>query len=199
VSADTLIALASRFSFERSGIDPAERARIEEAVHALERESPRPRVRELFHLLDGDWRCLFTDSPHVLGLRRVPLLRLGSVHQRIVVGSGHAEGGSFNIGELTRGSAVKVACGEYARLRPSADHEDRVDLEYAYFYAAHRILTPYEGTRALAESLVAGTLRGSLRLPFRKPGWQRYVHLDRRLRVLYGNNGGLFVLVRADD
>jgi hypothetical protein len=197
VSAEDLVALASRFSFERGEVDAEARARIEEAVQTLAREHPPPPVRERFHLLDGDWRCLFTDSRHVLGLNGVPLLRLRSVCQRVVVNVGGAEGGSFNIGELTRGPTVRLVCGEHARLRPSADHEDRVDLEYTSFYFAPRPFRPYEGARALGDALAAGTLRGSFRLPFRKPGWQRYVYLDRRLRVLYGNNGGLFVLARA--
>jgi hypothetical protein len=171
-----------------------ERRRIEDLVREHARRNPNPRLEDCFALLQGTWKCLFTDSRYVLGLDKMPGLNLSGVYQRIFVDSSRGEGHYFNVAELSRNGAVKLACGEYAHIHPSPSDPSRVDVRYEYFYFAQRLLTTYEGHEKLGTVLEANCLPGSLRLPFRRPGWQSTLYLDTQLRIVRGNEGGIFIL-----
>jgi hypothetical protein len=174
---------------------PLELIRVEEYATTLERNSPSPQLGQSFSLLEGMWRCLFTTSSYVLGLNNIPLVNLSGVYQRVHLGTVPGTGYYFNIGELSRGGSVKLVCGEHAHIETSAV-PNRIDLRYDYFYFAPRLAMRYEGHFRLADGLTANRLAASFRLPFRKPGWQSILYLDSQLRVVRGNEGGLFVLVK---
>jgi hypothetical protein len=101
--------------------------------------------------------------------------------------------------ELSRGSRVKIVCGEYAAIKPSASVSSQVEVQYNYFYFALRLLSVYEGRASLVAGLENNHLPNSVRLRFHKSGWQATIYLDDNLRIVYGNHGGLFILVKEPD
>ena len=175
---------------------PAALDDLERLIRQLERENPQPDLTQSFGSLEGMWRCLFTSSKYVLDLNKIPFVNLSAVYQRVTIDRAKNEGHYFNIAELSRGSAVKLACGEYAAIKPSAAAPAQVEVDYNYFYFAIRVLSDYEGKASLAAELENNQLPTSVCLPFRKSGWQSTVYLDHDLRIVYGNQGGLFVLVK---
>ncbi len=167
---------------------------IEHLVHQHARHNPNPCLRQSFSLLQGTWKCLFTDSRYVLGLDKMPGLKLSAVYQRISVDADRGEGHYFNVAELSRSGTVKLACGEYAHIRPSPFSAQRLDVRYEYFYFAPRRIARYEGRDELAAALKADRLSRSWRVSFRRAGWQATLYLDARLRIVRGNEGGIFIL-----
>lgn len=178
---------------------PPELKEVEKLTRALGRENPHPALKESFGYLAGLWKCLFTSSRYVLDLNKIPLVNLSAVYQRVYINQAQNQGHYINIAELSRGPVVKLACGEYAAIKPSDAESNRVEVQYNYFYFAIRLLSAYEGCESLVSRLENKQLRNSVQLPFHKFGWQLTVYLDDDLRIVYGNNGGIFVLVKQPE
>jgi hypothetical protein len=178
---------------------PPELKEIERLIRLLERENPHPVLKESFGYLEGLWKCLFTSSRYVLNLNKVPLVNLSAVYQQVFINQARNAGHYLNIAELSRGPVVKMACGEYAAIKPSGSEANRIEVQYNYFYFAIRLLFAYEGCGSLVSGLENNRLRHSIRLPFHKFGWQLTVYLDDDLRIVYGNNGGIFVLIKYSE
>lgn len=170
---------------------------IESLVDDLARQNPTPVLRTAFERLAGMWECVFTSSRFVLGLDSIPFVQTSAVYQKVVIHPDGRAGHYFNIAELSRGGAVKCVCGEFANVRPSKSHMDRLEVQYEWFYFGLRLFSPYEGHAAGGNELEARRLPGHIRLPFHGCGWQSMLYLDDRLRVVEGNKGGLFVLVKC--
>lgn len=169
---------------------------IEGLAGALKNENPSPVLGEAFDGLTGMWECIFTSSRFVMGLDSIPFVQTSAVYQRVVIDPDGRAGHYFNIAELSRGGAVKGVCGEFANVRPSKSHTDRLEVQYEWFYFGLRLFSRYEGHAAVVNELEARRLRGHIRLPFHACGWQTMLYLDDRLRVVEGNKEGLFVLVK---
>ena len=169
---------------------------IERLAHGLKQENPAPALDQSLGCLAGLWECIFTSSRFVLGLDRMPFVRTSAVYQQMVIHPDGRTGHYFNIAELSRGGAVKCVCGEFATVRSSQSHLDRLEVQYEWFYFAMRVLSRYEGHVALAGELQAQELPRSVRLPFHGCGWQSTLYLDGRMRVVEGNKGGLFILLK---
>jgi hypothetical protein len=168
-------------------------------IDNLTTENPAPNIGAAFPQLAGLWRCLFTNSRFVLGLNGVRIAQLSAVYQYVVIDAAERTGHYFNIAEMSRNNKVRAACGEYAMIRPSGSEPDRLEVEYQWFYTAIRIWSPYEGARCLAGRLETGHVPRKIRLTFHKTGWQRHVYIDEDMRIVYGSEGGIFVLVRESQ
>lgn len=152
-----------------------------------------------FSRMAGMWKCIFTTSRFVLGLDHLRIARLSAVHQNVVVHPGGKTGHYFNIAEMSRGGTVRAVCGEYASIQPSTTELSWLEVQYQWFYFAVRVFSSYEGHKSLSHALETGRLPSHIRLPFRKSGWQSIKYLDERLRIVCGNEGGIFVMVREDS
>jgi len=126
----------------------------------------------------------------------LPGVKLSGVYQSVAIDADLRVGHYFNIAELTRGAKVKSVCGEFAAIRPSQVDPGRIDVEYEWIYFAMRLISDYEGPRAVAVGLESNRLRHRMRIPFHRSGSQSILYLDDELRVVRGNQGGLFVLVK---
>jgi hypothetical protein len=169
---------------------------LDALIERLAADSPTPAFRNLFQQIPGFWECVFTTSRFVLDLDKLPGLTLSGVYQSVAIDADLRSGHYFNIAELTRGGKVKSVCGEFAAIRPSQVDPVRIDVEYQWIYFAMRMILEYEGPRAVAAGLESNRLRRRMRIPFHRSGWQSILYLDDELRVVRGNQGGLFVLVR---
>ena len=183
-----------------SGRQPAaeEMNQIRTLIRALATENPIPNVAAAFSRIAGMWKCIFTTSRFVLGLDHLRIVRLSAVYQNVVVHPGGKTGHYFNIAEMSRGT-VRTVCGEYASIQPSGTKPSRLDVQYQWFYLAVRVFSSYEGQESLSHALETDRVPRSIRLPFRKPGWQSIKYLDERLRIVCGNEGGMFVMVREGE
>src|SRR5215472_13319348 len=94
----------------------AELRKIESLAWELENENPTPKLKDAFDRLAGMWECIFTTSRFVLGLDRIPFVRVSAAYQRVIVDADGRTGHYFNIAELSRGGGVKCVCGEYASI-----------------------------------------------------------------------------------
>ena len=169
---------------------------LQTLIRNLEQENPAPDMAAAFPQLAGLWRCLFTSSRFVLGLNQLRVAQLSAVYQYVVIHASGKGGHYFNIGEMSRESRVCGALGEYAVIRPSEAEPGRVEVQYQWFYAAVRVWSSYEGAQRLAARLETGRIPRKIRVPFHKAGWQRNAYLDDELRIVFGSEGGIFVLVR---
>jgi hypothetical protein len=169
---------------------------LQTLIRDLAKENPVPDIEAEFIRLGGLWRCIFTSSRFVLGLNRLRVAQLSAVYQSIVIDPDGKAGHYFNIGEMSRAGRVCGACGEYASIHPSGAGAGRLDVQYQWFYAALRVWSLYEGFKSLSERLETGHVHRKIRVPFHKAGWQWNAYLDDRLRVVFGSEGGIFVLVR---
>lgn len=191
-----LLDFVTPFSFgsERT-LTHYDRNMLDELVRALVQQAPELDLTESFSLLEGTWTCVYTNSRYVLGLNKMPFVNLSGVYQKVYIEHDNA-GHYFNIGELSHSSSVRLACGEYAYIHASPTEPGRIDVQYRYFYFAMRLLSTYEGHENLASGLEVNRLRRSFRLPFNKSGWQTVVYLDNDMRIVYGNEGGVFILTK---
>jgi hypothetical protein len=194
---EELLACVRPFRFGSGRLpSTAELGKIELLAGELAKENPTPKLEAALDRLAGMWECIFTSSRFVLGLNRIPFVRTSAVYQQVVIEPGGTAGHYFNIAELSRGGAVKCICGEYATIRPSQFPEARLDVQNELFYFELRVSSAYEGHVAFADGLESGRNRGHLRLPFHQRGWQSTLYLSDGLRVVRGNHGGIFVMVK---
>jgi hypothetical protein len=177
-------------------LNESARRTLDGLLDDLSVENPTPVLRNGFQHLGGLWQCVFTTSRFVLDLDKTPGLKLSGAWQSVTIDAHRNAGHYFNIAELARGKKVKSVCGEFALIRPSLIEPVRIDVQYHWFYFAFRMMSQYEGHRAVADELERNRLRGRRRVPFHRSGWQSVVYLDGQLRVLRGNHGGVFVLTR---
>jgi len=173
-----------------------EMERIQRLIRNLTETSPAPDLHKGLPCLAGLWKCIFTSSRFVLGLNRLRVAQLSDVYQYVAVETNGQSGHYFNIGEMSRGGKVRGACGEYALIRASSTERGQLHVEYKWFYTAFRVWLKYEGASRLAGSLEAGRVAWQIRLPFNKTGWQQTAYLDEDLRVVFGSEGGIFILIR---
>jgi hypothetical protein len=169
---------------------------LQTLIRNVTEENPVPDIALAFPQLAGLWRCLFTSSRFVLGLNRMRVVQLSAVYQYVVINGDGKSGHYLNIGEMSRKGRVRGACGEYAAIQPSCMEPGRLDVQYHWFYAAFRIWSGYEGAQCLADRLEAGRVPRPLRVPFHKAGWQMHAYLDDALRIVFGSEEGIFILVR---
>jgi hypothetical protein len=169
---------------------------LDALIGRLATDNPTPGFWNVFQKTAGFWECVFTTSRFVLDLDKLPGLKLSGVYQSVAIDADLRGGHYFNIAELTRGGKVKGVCGEFAAIRPSQVDPGRIDVEYEWIYFAMRLISDYEGPRAVAVGLESNRLRHRMRIPFHRSGSQSILYLDDELRVVRGNQGGLFVLVK---
>ena len=169
---------------------------IDSLIGNLEERNPTPVLKNAFERLTGMWECVFTSSRFVLDLDYIPFVSTSAVYQQVIVHRDAKTGHYFNIAELSHGDSVKCVCGECASIRPSESHAVRLNVQYEWFYFGWRLMSAYEGHQRVADELGADGLAKSFRLPFRGCGWQSTVYLDDHLRIVRGNKGGIFVLVK---
>ena len=174
-------------------------AHLQTLIDNLTAKDPAPDIGSAFPQLAGLWRCVFTNSRFVLGLNRLRVAQLSAVYQYVIIDAAGTAGHYFNIAEMSRNNRVRAACGEYAMIQPSGSEPDRLEVQYQWFYTALRIWSSYEGARSLAARLEDGRVPRKIRVAFHKAGWQRHGYMDEDLRIVYGSEGGIFVLVRESQ
>ena len=77
--------------------DDAKKQAISVAITNLENCNPTPSPLEATHLLDGNWRLIYTTSKPLLNLDRLPLSKVGQIYQYIHVDTNSI----YNLAEIS--------------------------------------------------------------------------------------------------
>ena len=175
---------------------PTDRTAILAAIAQLEDLNPTPCPVEAIHLLDGDWRLLYTDSQGLLGFERIPLLQLGEIYQCIRASAGKV----YNLAEIQGIPYLEGLISVEARFE--ALTEKRVTVFFEKTLIGFQRLMNYTQANLWIEQLEAEKQPLSVTInidPDRLPGWLDITYLDEDLRIGRGNRGSVFVLTKASN
>ncbi|MFQ3679234.1 MAG: PAP/fibrillin family protein [Pseudanabaenaceae cyanobacterium] len=175
-------------------IRPEQLPAVWTAVTRLEAVNPTPQPVTLPVKLAGLWQLAFTTSLDVLGLGRLPGLRLGEVYQYLSPELTHL----VNLAELEPPlSFLAGVVAVTARLQPVS--AVRVGVAFERATTGPKNLLGYTDPATFAEALAAGTGPLGLPLPHRRGAlpWLDTTYLDEDLRLGRGDRGSLFVLTRV--
>ncbi|MEO1401429.1 MAG: PAP/fibrillin family protein [Cyanobacteria bacterium J06635_1] len=169
------------------------------AVARLEDRNPTPNPLEATKLLDGNWRLLYTTSTELLGIDRVPLVKLGNIYQCVRL----AETRIFNIAEVATLPYLEGLVSVAARFEAVSDQRVNVNFERAIF-GLQRLLgykSPNSFIKVLETPQKFNLLQG---IDFEiqrenQSGWLEVTYLDKDMRIGRGNQGSVFVLQKVGD
>ena len=164
------------------------------AIAQLEDLNPTPAPVEAMHLLNGDWRLIYTDSQGLLGFEKVPLLKLGEIYQCIRA----FEGKVYNLAELQGIPLIEGLISVEARFEALTEKRVNVFFQRSLF-GLQRVMN-YTQPDIWIEQIEAGKkpLAAKVEIdPNRPPGWLDITYLDEDLRIGRGNRGSVFVLTKV--
>jgi hypothetical protein len=171
-----------------------DRQAILAAIAQLEDRNPNPRPLEVSHLLNGNWRLLYTTSQELLGIDRFPLLQLGQIYQCIRV----KEGTVYNIAEVSGVPFLEGLVSVAARFE--AVSEKRVQVKFERFILGLQRLVGYQSPDHLIQQIESGKKLPAIDFSTQdrdRQGWLDITYLDHDLRIGRGNEGSVFVLARS--
>ncbi|MGQ9866047.1 MAG: PAP/fibrillin family protein [Pseudanabaenaceae cyanobacterium] len=188
--------LLAAIAHTERGLDirPEQLPAVWTAVTRLEAVNPTPRPVALPVKLAGLWQLAFTTSLDVLGLGRLPGLRLGEVYQYLSPELTQL----VNIAELEPPLASLAGIvAVTARLHPVS--AVRVAVAFEQATTGPKGVLGYADPETFAVGLAAGQGPLRLTLPTRRGPlpWLDTTYLDEDLRIGRGDRGSLFVLTRV--
>jgi hypothetical protein len=164
------------------------------AIASLEDFNPTPRPLEATHLLEGDWRLLYTTSKALLNLDRFPLCKLGPIYQSIRVETNSV----YNIAEIYGLPSLEGLVSVAAKFEPVS--ERRVKVKFKRFIVGLQRVIAYQSPATFIEQIESGkkfTAFDSIIKNDQQQGWLDVTYIDNDLRIGRGNEGSVFVLSKA--
>jgi hypothetical protein len=164
------------------------------AIAQLEDRNPNPRPLEVAHLLNGDWRLLYTTSRGILNLDQLPLLKLGQVYQSIRTQTNRV----YNIAEVYGLPLVEGVVSVAASFTPVS--ERRVNVKFERSILGLKRLIGYESPQQYIQQIEAGQKFTAIDFSIQnrdQQGWLDITYLDENLRIGRGNEGNVFVLTKV--
>ncbi|HLP89932.1 MAG TPA: PAP/fibrillin family protein [Nostocaceae cyanobacterium] len=171
-----------------------QRQAILAAIANLEDYNPTPRPLEASHLLEGDWRLLYTTSKALLNLDNFPLYKLGQVYQCIRVETNSV----YNIAETCGLPALEGLVSVAAKFEPVS--ERRVQVKFQRFIIGLQRLIDYKSPAKFIQEIEDGKKFPALDFRInsdRQQGWLDITYIDNDLRIGRGNEGSVFVLSKT--
>lgn len=196
-SRDELIALAREADI-RFNVTPEAEQRIAALAEVVAAANPRPTVAvDGLDALAGRWRLLYSGFrlERRATLRRLSFAKLPDVEVTItgIFQEITADGANYNNVVEFEHEGLRGAQETRGRFEPEAPNRLNIRFEETSVYA----IEPAVDESALRERLgVAADAR--LRAPVSFEGWSDVTYLDDELRVMRGNLGNLYVIVRDD-
>ncbi|NET74340.1 MAG: fibrillin, partial [Sphaerospermopsis sp. SIO1G2] len=121
------------------------------AIATLEDFNPTPRPLEASHLLNGDWRLIYTTSKALLNLDRFPFSQLGQVYQSIRVETNSV----YNIAEIYGLPYLEGLVSVAAKFTPVS--ERRVQVNFKRFVIGLQRLINYQYPAKFIQEIESGT------------------------------------------
>lgn len=172
----------------------ANRSLVLDKVVQLEVQNPTPQPLSEQELLSGVWRLIYTTSPDLLGLARLPVVPAGPIYQCIR----GQELKLYNVLELQGIPFLEGVLCVAARLTPVS--ERRVQVNFERSILGVKGLMNYPSLDVLISRLETQSPVAALSMSLdadRSAGWLETTYLDEDLRIGRGNNDSLFVLTRV--
>lgn len=164
------------------------------AIASLEDFNPTPRPMQASHLLEGDWRLLYTTSKALLNLDRFPLCKLGQIYQCIRVETNSV----YNIAEIHGLPSLEGLVSVAAKFEPVS--ERRVQVKFQRSILGLQRLIAYKSPATFIQQIESGKKFTAFDFPInsdQQQGWLDITYLDNDLRIGRGNEGSVFVLSKA--
>ncbi|MBD2665903.1 PAP fibrillin family protein [Richelia sinica FACHB-800] len=164
------------------------------AIANLEDYNPTPRPIEASHLLEGNWRLLYTTSRALLNLDSLPLCKLGQIYQCIRVETNSV----YNIAEIYGLPSLEGIVSVAAKFTPVS--EKRVQVKFQRSIVGLQRLIGYQSPASFIQQIESGKKFTGLDLQInsdRQQGWLDITYIDQDLRIGRGNEGSVFVLSKT--
>jgi hypothetical protein len=175
-------------------VTATEKQAVQAAIATLEDRNPNPRPLETPHLLEGNWRLLYTTSQELLGIDRFPVLSLGEIYQCINFKTSKI----YNIAEIQSLPFLEGVVSVVASITPTS--ERRVQVQFERSVIGLQRVVGYESPQQWIEQLNVQSRTRAIDFTIssqREPGWVDITYLDPELRIGRGNEGNLFVLAKV--
>ncbi|MDF5729603.1 MAG: PAP/fibrillin family protein [Rhizonema sp. PD38] len=190
--ADLLEAIAGK----NRGIIATERDKqaIQVAIARLEDLNPTPRPVEAPHLLNGNWRLLYTTSNALLNFDRLPLCKLGQIYQCIRVNNKSV----YNIAEIYGLPYLEGLVSVSAKFEPISDR--RVNVKFERSIIGLQRLIAYDSPENFIQQIESGQKFSAIDTHLnsdKQQGWLDITYIDSNLRIGRGNEGSVFVLTKT--
>jgi hypothetical protein len=162
-------------------------------IAGLEDFKPTPHLLEATHLLEGDWRLLYTTSKALLNLDRFPFYKLGQIYQCIRVETTSV----YNIAEIYGLPSLEALVSVAAKFEPVSDR--RVQVKFQRSIIGLQKLVGYKSPAYFIQQIESGEKFTAIDFPINsdQKGWLDITYIDRDLRIGRGNEGSVFVLSKA--
>ncbi len=174
----------------------ADKIAILSALAQLEDFNPNPRPLEVPHLLEGDWRLLYTSSKALLNLDNFPLLQLGEIYQSIRLAGTRI----YNIAEIRGLPYLEGIVSVAAKFTPVPEvSEKRVSVQFERSILGLQRLINYQSPQEFIRAIEADQKFTALDFSItnrEQRGWLDITYLDENLRIGRGNEGSVFVLTK---
>lgn len=192
----TKIALLEAIAGKNRGLiaSEADRQAILAAATRLEDYNPTPRPLEAADRLNGNWRLLYTTSQELLGIDRLPLLKLGPIYQYIQVEAARI----YNVAEVYGVPYLEGLVSVVAQFEPVTEKRVKVNFERSII-GLQRLLG-YQSADDFVQQIAAGGSFKAIDFSIKnreQKGWLDVTYLDDDLRIGRGNEGNLFVLSKV--
>lgn len=171
-----------------------DRQAILAAIAQLEDRNPTPRPLEAADKLDGNWRLLYTTSQELLGIDRVPLLKLGQIYQFVRVQTQQI----YNVAEVSGIPFLEGLVSVVAQFEPVS--EQRVKVRFNRGIFGLQRLIGYQACDRFVQEIEAGQKFTAFDFAITRSdqkGWLDITYLDDDLRIGRGNVGSVFVLTKV--
>ncbi|MBK1986019.1 PAP/fibrillin family protein [Sphaerospermopsis aphanizomenoides BCCUSP55] len=164
------------------------------AIVGLEEFNPNPRPLEASHLLEGNWRLLYTTSKALLNLDRFPFCKLGQIYQCIRVETTSV----YNIAEIYGLPSLEGLVSVAAKFAPVS--ERRVQVKFQRSIIGLQKLIGYKSPADFIQQIESGRKFTAIDFPInsdQQQGWLDITYIDSDLRIGRGNEGSVFVLSKT--
>lgn len=170
-----------------------DRINILTLIDQLEDHNPTPQPLQATHLLEGNWRLLYTTSRSILGIDRLPLSQLGQIYQYICMNSQRI----YNIAEILTNPFLDSLITVSAKYTPVS--EKRVQVRFDRTIIGLKKLLNYRTPNSFIQELENGKKHFPFDFFFTQKesnAWLDTTYLDEDLRIGKGNEGNVFILTK---
>ena len=171
-----------------------EKQAILSAIARLEDFNPTPHPLESNHLVNGDWRLLYTNSTELLKIDRIPFYKLGQIYQCIRVETQRV----YNIAEIYGLPFLEALVGVAAKFEPVSNR--RVNVNFERSIIGLQSLIGYQSPSNFIQQIEAGNKFTAIDFKIEnneQKGWLDITYIDNDLRIGRGNQGSVFVLAKV--
>ena len=164
------------------------------AIASLEDFNPTPYPLESSHLLNGNWRLLYTTSQGLLKLERLPFYKLGQIYQCIRLDSQRV----YNIAEIYGLPFLEGLISVSASFEPVSNR--RINVKFERSIIGLQGLIRYQSPTEFIQQIEVGNKFTAIDFMFKsneQQGWLDITYIDNDLRIGRGNEGSVFVLAKT--